>query len=328
MREYESCFAPLIRDFITYRLASGRWNEASYGSNMRVFDRYCKVNYPDEPELTQEMVDRWCAKRESETNNSCRSRSYAVHCFTRYLSERGLTSVRLPELPRKERSIFIPYAFTEEEIRLFFKACDSMPDRPGTANVLIRRITVPVFFRLLYSSGIRTTEARLLKSADVDMERGILNIHYSKGRDQHYIVLHDSMTDLMRRYDGAIRKWFPNRGCFFPAPGDHPHPHTWVEKNFRRAWSEVSADRHATAYALRHHYATANINQWVGEGFSFEDRLTYLSKSMGHTTLESTRYYYSIVPGLSQVLLEKTEDGKRKYTESLSRYHRSVSAVS
>ena len=33
MREYESCFALLIRDFIAYRKASGRWNEASYGPN-------------------------------------------------------------------------------------------------------------------------------------------------------------------------------------------------------------------------------------------------------------------------------------------------------
>lgn len=36
MREYESCFALLIRDFIAYRKASGRWNEASYGPNLRV----------------------------------------------------------------------------------------------------------------------------------------------------------------------------------------------------------------------------------------------------------------------------------------------------
>lgn len=242
MREYESCFSPLIRDFITYRLASGRWNEASYEPNMRVFDRYCKVRYPDAVELTQEMVDSWCAKRGSETNNSCRSRIYVVHSFTLYLSERGLSSVHPPEIPRKERSVYIPYAFTQEEIQLFFKACDSM-------------------------------------------------------------------TALMRRYDSAIRKWFPNRTYFFPAPGDQPHPHTWVEKNFRRVWDAVSKDRRATAYAFRHHYAAANINQWIGGGFSFDDRLTYLSKSMGHTTLESTRYYYSIVPALSQVLLEKTEAG-------------------
>ena len=289
MREYESCFAPIIRDFIAYRLASGRWNEASYGPNLRVFDHYCKVNYPDALELTQEMVDSWCTKRESETNNSCRSRIYVVYSFVKYLSERGLSRVQPPEIPRKERRIFIPYAFTEEEI-------------PRTANVRIRRITVPVFFRLLYSSGIRTTEARLLRTTDVDLEQGVLNIRYSKGHDQHYIALHDSMAELMRRYDRIIRKWFPDREYFFPAPGDRPHPHTWVEKNFRRIWSTVSTDRHATAYAFRHHYATSNINRWIGEGFSFEDRLAYLSKSMGHTTLESTRYYYTIVPGLSQVL--------------------------
>ncbi|MFQ9704807.1 MAG: hypothetical protein ACLR0U_28270 [Enterocloster clostridioformis] len=32
------------------------------------------------------------------------------------------------------------------------------------------------------------------------------NIRYSKGHDQHYIALHDSMADLMRRYDSAIRE--------------------------------------------------------------------------------------------------------------------------
>ncbi|MFQ9704808.1 MAG: hypothetical protein ACLR0U_28275 [Enterocloster clostridioformis] len=57
MREYESCFALLIRDFIAYRKASGRWNEASYGPNLRVFDRFCAMNYPDSVHPTQEMVD-------------------------------------------------------------------------------------------------------------------------------------------------------------------------------------------------------------------------------------------------------------------------------
>ena len=48
---------------------------------------------------------------------------------------------------------------------------------------------------------------------------------------------------------------------------------------------------------------------WIGDGFAFDDKLTCLSKSMGHTTLESTRYYYSVVPGLSDIVLKKTEDG-------------------
>lgn len=228
MREYESCFALLIRDFIAYRKASGRWNEASYGPNLRVFDRFCAMNYPDSVHLTQEMVDRWCRQRDSETNNSCRSRIYVVYSFIKYLSERGLSEVLPPRIPRKERVTYIPYAFSGDEIRSFFKACDNLPDIPKTRNVLIRRITVPVLFRLLYSSGIRTTEARLLECADVDVGNGILNIRYSKGHDQHYIALHDSMADLMRRYDSAIREWFPSRKYFSRHQGTpRIHIHGW-----------------------------------------------------------------------------------------------------
>jgi integrase len=66
---------------------------------------------------------------------------------------------------------------------------------------------------------------------------------------------------------------------------------------------------YTTAYALRHHYAIENINRWVDYGFGFDDKLLYLSKSMGHTPIESTRYYYSLVPQMSHLLEEQTEDG-------------------
>lgn len=309
MRELESCFAEQIRSFIAYREASGRWNEASYGPNLRIFDRYCRINYPESKSLTQEMVNSWCAQRDSETNNSCRSRIYVVYSFVKYLSERKLSDIIPPELPRKERKTFIPYAFSEDEIRRFFAVCDSLTKAPANLNVRVNRITVPVFFRLLYSSGIRTTEARLLETKDVDLKNGVLNIRYSKGHSQHYIVLHESMQTLMQRYDNAIRELYTDRTIFFPAPGDKAHPHSWVEKNFRKIWATISDDHRATAYAFRHHYAITNINRWIGEGLSFDDKLLYLSKSMGHTTIESTRYYYSIVPGLSDLLLAKTETG-------------------
>jgi hypothetical protein len=60
------------------------------------------------------------------------------------------------------------------------------------------------------------------------------------------------------------------------------------------------------AYELRHNYAIENINQWIGEGFDFYDKLLYLSRSMGHSELESTKYYYSLVPALSGILSRLT----------------------
>ena len=309
MKDYKSCFAEYIYYFISYCKSSGKWNEASYGPNLRTFDRFCKNSYPDAKELTQEMIDTWCKQRETETNNSCRSRIYVVYSFVKFLINRKILNLSLPTIPRKERSTYIPYLFSETEIYSFFVACDSQPVFPNTKIVRLNRITLPVFFRLLYSSGIRTTEARLLQTKDVDLKHGVLNIKYSKGHDQHYIVLHDSMADLMNRYNNAIMEWYPDRTTFFPSLCDKPHPHSWVERNFRKIWATISDDRRATAYAFHHHYAITNINRWIGEGLSFEDKLLYLSKSMGHKSIESTRFYYSIVPGLSDLLLEKTETG-------------------
>lgn len=162
-----------------------------------------------------------------------------------------------------------------------------------------------VFFRLLYSSGIRTNEARMLKIEDVDLCNGILNIRYSKGHAQHYAVLHDSMLELLKIYDKAIRKQYPQRIYFFPARGNIFHRSQWVATNFRELWDKYNSS-YATAYELRHHYAIENINRWTDKGFGFDLKLFYLSKSMGHSTLESTKYYYSLVPGMADLLKEKT----------------------
>ena len=79
---------------------------------------------------------------------------------------------------------------------------------------------------------------------------------------------------------------------FFPARNNSFHDNSWVSDNFRKIWKNVSPC-HAVPYALRHHYATTNINNWINRGMDFNSKLLYLSKSMGHSVIESTAYYYS-----------------------------------
>jgi integrase len=305
MNKFTSFLAPLMQAYVFYRKASGHWNEASYEPNLVLFERYCKKQYPGTTLLSQEMVDGWCHKRDTETNYSCRSRIYVVASFIRYLRKRGKTDVMEPDIPGKERCTYIPHSFTDVELENFFYACDSLPSVSHTLEQRSRKITIPVFFRLLYSSGIRTNEARVLRVEDVDLCHGIINIRYSKGHAQHFTVLHDSMLELLKIYDEAIRKQYPQRVYFFPASGNTFHTRNWVQTNFRKLWNEYN-NSHATAYELRHHYAIENINRWTCEGFGFNQKLLNLSKSMGHSTLESTKYYYCLVPGLAKILEEKT----------------------
>lgn len=59
-------------------------------------------------------------------------------------------------------------------------------------------------------------EARWLKCDNVDLTHGIVTLERTKGGDKRIIVLHDSMLELMRKYDQVISKEIPSRTSFFP----------------------------------------------------------------------------------------------------------------
>jgi integrase len=311
MSQFKSGIARLIERFIDYRKASGSWNEPGYGLNIKLFDRFCADNYPEFTELKQEMADSWCKKRSTENNRSYNIRITVIRAFIEYLQNRDITNV-IPPIPLKaEAKSYTPHAFEEDELRRFFSECDNIQPYFGRKASLIRKLTIPVFFRLLYSSGLRTTEARLLRKENVDLERGVVDIRQSKGYDQHYTMLHDTMSSLMLRYDTAISKLQPSRIFFFQSYKDGSYySKEWVGGNFRELWRKANGTgAEAVPYDIRHHYAITNINSWLDDTFEFSDKLHYLSKSMGHRSIEATAYYYSIVPRLSDTLKEKTEAG-------------------
>lgn len=305
MREFNSFLAPYMKSFVDFRTAAGFWND-TYESYLHYFDKHCTQLFPERSSLTNEMVESWCTRRATESSNTCRVRTYAISNFIGYLRDRNVTNIPTPAIPAMKRSAYIPHAFTYPELDRFFRASNNMPiGKPNSLASRSRRIVAPVFFRLLYSSGIRTFEARMLKVDDVDLVQGVLSIRKSKGPNQHYVALHDTMADLLREYDRSIRILYPERVYFFPSPRGSFISKEWVNQTFRLIWGNVNTS-HATAYEFRHNYAVENINRWIGEGFGFFSKLVYLSKSMGHTTLESTKYYFHLVPAISNVLQELT----------------------
>lgn len=153
MTEFISKLSPLMEQFKKYRKASQRWSKDSH-YKMRAFDRHCNELYPENDKLTQAMTDSFFAKRPTETINFCRQRCYLISEFIKYLQERELTNVIVPERPRKRRNTYIPHAFSHEELYKFFEACDNLRYLPNRTDMKIRSITAPVIFRLLYSTGI------------------------------------------------------------------------------------------------------------------------------------------------------------------------------
>lgn len=284
-----------IEDYIDYRRVSGRTSTASMNSII-VFDHYCYKQYPQALSLSQKMVDKWCQKRETELPSSHYTRIHPVVTFLRFALKRGYVDIELPVLPKYKKNPYIPHAFSRKELLEFFKECDT-----STIREKGLKLTIPVLFRLLYSSGIRTTEIRRLRKEDVDLITGVLNIRHTKGYDQHFVVLHDSMLNLMQIYESKINLIYPNRIFFFPYKSAlKGFSSSELRRYFKKFFPNTIES--VTPYQLRHNYAIENINQWTNTGFEFSKKMLYLSRSMGHRNTESTKRYFSITPSLTEYI--------------------------
>ena len=305
MHEYKSLLAGTAPAFIDFMIASQHWNE-DYENRFITFDNYLFNMHRDEAVLTQDMVDAWCGVRPKESANANIARTSVIIAFIRYLQRRGLTDVKEPDRPKPQKCTHIPHAFTTEELTRFFYACDHISVQNNRKASLVKKLILCVFFRLMYCTGLRPKEARMLKKNDVDLEHGVLNIVETKGHDQHYVAVHESMIIIMREYDRRMEELMPERVYFFPGKKDGYRSKEWLRENFANLWKTANPTVHAISYDFRHNYATFNINKWVDLGFDFYDKLYYLSKSMGHCSVEHTKYYYSIVPRMSEILEEKS----------------------
>lgn len=306
MFEYSPTRKEMFSPFIEYRKASDRWNPVN-DKLFLYFDRHCLDKYPGIPGITQEMVDSWCVQRKTEQPISCYCRTYIIAELVKFMNRRGNSNLAVPKLVRHDtKRKYIPHAFTQEELSRFFKECDERTVRAEDGILYARALAVSVFFRLIYSTGMRTVEARMMKTENVDLKNGVIDIQKSKGNSQHYVALHESMRGIMCKYDEAVRTVFPARKYFFAYTEENPFYREWSPLVFRSLWDKVNSSRNAVPYNLRHNYAVQNINNWTNQGLDFNDRFLYLSKSMGHMKLESTRYYYSIVPTLANIIEKHT----------------------
>jgi integrase len=309
MKEYTSPGAGLFNQFVNHRKASGRWSDA-YDWSLRSFDMHCATRYPKATALTQEMVDTWCTKRQSENPHSCGKRIAAVNSFLKYACERQLLNLEWHSIPTHgpgKKSIKVPHVFTEVELRNFFYACDQIQISRNSLVDRLMKLTIPVFFRLLFSTGMRTNEARNMNVEDVDLKHGIINIRHTKGYIEHRAALHPTMKERLVEYNDTVSGLMPDRKCFFPDYYDKYYSLTWMEYNFERLWFKYNHS-HATVYHLRHHFATTNINNWPSQAEKFNRNLVYLSRSMGHSTVETTMYYYSFTPKLAEILKERKNE--------------------
>ncbi len=281
---------------------------------------YCRKHY-NEPYLTQTMIDEWWKKRDTETENTNYTRTMHVRHFLNYLISRNLVDIVIPPQITKWTPVIKKPAFmTEEEIANFFRACDETYNDCFNTERYLSAITIKTIFRLLYSTGMRPNEARYLSVSDIDWNTGAISINETKGYNHHMVVMCESMLQLMKQYNTHLQKIVPHRTKFFSNLNGEEYSSDWLSNKFHRCWYKYNSSE-MVVYGFRHHYAIANINSWIdlGQDESYE-RLLALSKSMGHSKLKHTLYYYTLIPQYGNIMKSLSEGPLKDIIQTLGEY--------
>ena len=304
----DSSLQDLVNDFLVFKRSAGYvYDTQEY--YLRQYEKFVKQHCFGEI-LSEHSVREYMKTIESEatvyqTVNTLRE-------FGRYLNRRGIPSyvykgkVGLPS-PHE------PYLFTQEEISEFFNAADSIVPNPEFVG---RELLIPAFFRTMYCCGLRTIETRKLKKENVDLNEGSLTIINSKGPKSRQIYISDELCEYLQNYDIKYNLIRPQRIYFFPGrKADAPMSEATIARNFREIWSTAfpnfSGSAYPRPYDFRHHFACYNINKWAEEQMNTKAMLPYLSRYMGHGSINETLYYFHLTPDFYptyQEIAKETED--------------------
>lgn len=291
---YNSIFQQEIRDLIELKRVLGFSYEAEAGSLRRIDTFLCR-NTLSEKYITKELCDLWCKKRTYETVTNQASRISTMRVFCRYLNDIGIPAYIPPKGITKKRTRYDAHIYTDEELQNFFDAVDkgrSVPDScPYRSDVM------PVFFRILYTSGMRVSELRLARIRDVNLEKGYIHVLEAKNHKERLIPIHPLLMLRCRELKEKIHATSPDDEYFFMILPGKPMTLGNVYKNFRRYLEQAGISHTGKGpriHDFRHTYCVNLLRKWADEGKDLIAYLPYMRTMFGHESFEETAYYLKL----------------------------------
>ena len=295
---FKSRFAERISAMLEFKEALG-YSRSSYHKFLLNFDRFCYENYPDASILTQEIVMSWGTAKPTETAAGLSRRLVAIREFGKYLASTDPHTFVVPSNFIGGAKKFMPYIYTDAELAAFFHGADTLP---ADKRSPLREFTAPVMFRLMFCCGLRPSEIRLIKRADMDFSEDLIAISESKSYRDRIITADPGVMAMCKKYDHVADCVFPDRIYFFQGPGGNPYTALWIQCAFRKCWDlsgiRLTRSQKPRVYDFRHNYASRTIMRWLDEGEDINANLPYLSTYMGHSDFKQTAYYIHLIPDL------------------------------
>ncbi len=324
---YGSVLAGHMNRFLETKVAAG-CDAMNTKWILKEFDDYAMGIGLEEPRITRELVEGWRETRVNDSARTLRAKYSVWNQLARCMNRCG-AQCHVPQMPRRPKSDFAPYIFTQEEVCAIFSEMDRavMAD----AHMDVGLFALPALFRVLYGTGMRVSEATSLKNGDVMAGERCILVRKTKNKMERIVPVSESLGIVLEQYE-RHRNMMPVRNVaaatspYFIKPDGTCIQGLVVLNWFKRAYMRcgihyIGNHWGPRVHDLRHTFACHALARMADSGMDLYTALPILSCMMGHKSVESTEQYVRLTSarypgmldmcsGLNSYVLPKRKDGE------------------
>ena len=305
---FSSPLADRMSAFLALKRAVGC--RYSHGTTvLRDFDRFL-IDEGTDGHITSLLLARWRASRPELSPASHRLRWIVMRQFCVYLHRyEPETYVPDPLFGRHPIPQFKPHILQAETMRVLLDGVSAVA--PGSRFAL-RPHTYTTLLTILYTTGLRISEALALCLKDVDLDTRLLVIRKSKFGKSRIVPFSDGLLPVIEKYQSVRREVLgtpeDDAPFFVTQYGGH-----YSKNSVNTVWQRLlratglggGRGQGPRIHDLRHSFATLRLLAWYREGADVEAKLPLLSTYLGHSSIWATQRYLTILPQIRQAASER-----------------------
>ena len=258
---FRKCPKEYIDKLLIMRYSKSTIN--SYQSSFEEFINYYhtkKINEISEPEILQ-FLRYLVAERHVSTSYQNISINAIKFYFERVLKE--TRKFYYVDRPRKEKKL--PVVLNKDEIAKMIKLTDNIKHK--------------AILMLIYSAGLRVSEAINIRIEDIDSKRKLIHIKGAKGKKDRTSLLSNKTLLFLREY---FKLYTPKEYLFSGQRGGK-YAASSIQKIVKSASNKAGILKNVTTHTLRHSFATHLLEKGVN--------LRYIQTLLGHENSTTTEIY-------------------------------------
>ncbi len=292
----------LINQYIVYRKSLGE----KFKTNETCLRAFCKKTGPSKhiKSITENMVNDYLYGDATVITSGWFVKHTALLGFYQYALNRNYADhIPLPRTLPKHPQPFVPYIYTQKELKLLFDTALIYPkNKSHISPYMVRTILI-----ITYALGLRLHETLALTLDNIDIENSVITIQQSKHYKSRLVPFNQQINEIITKYIRWRMKQkhsqLPGSYLFVGKENQRFNGSTmrYIFQKIRKK-SGIKRDDKANfqprIHDLRHTFAVNRLTSWYHENKNVQQLLPILSVYLGHKHLAHTTVYLTMTDNL------------------------------